>query len=145
MFYIIYIMIAWIIQWTVISLVLIILIHYLYIFFKTTLTVPKIKDLVNRPHQQYKDIMETIQTPQPKNDNIRKEMKNELKDYLLREKKDAFARALVVKLTTYALGRYLEFTDDKIVDDLTARFQEQGYRLDKLIQSIVASELFLTR
>jgi len=48
-------------------------------------------------------------------------------------------------LTTYALGRYLEFTDDKIVDDLTARFQEQGYRLDKLIQSIVASELFLTR
>jgi hypothetical protein len=68
-----------------------------------------------------------------------------LKDYLLREKKDAFARALVVKLTTYALGRYLEFTDDKIVDDLTARFQEQGYRLDKLIQSIVASELFLTR
>ena len=70
---------------------------------------------------------------------------DELKDYLLREKKDAFARALVVKLTTYALGRYLEFTDEKIVDDLTARFQEQGYRLDKLIQSIVASELFLTR
>lgn len=70
---------------------------------------------------------------------------DELKDYLLREKKDTFARALVVKLTTYALGRSLEFTDNKIVDDLTARFQEQGYRLDKLIQSIVASELFLTR
>lgn len=29
-------------------------------FFKTTLTVPKIKDLVNSPNQKYKNIYDTI-------------------------------------------------------------------------------------
>jgi hypothetical protein len=33
----------------------------LYSFFKTTLTVPKIKDLVNRPAGAYKEIYETIE------------------------------------------------------------------------------------
>jgi hypothetical protein len=50
-----------ILKWTIISLILIILVHYLYSFFKTTLTVPKIKDLVNRPAGAYKEIYETIE------------------------------------------------------------------------------------
>ena len=37
----------------VVSLLLIALIHYLYGFFKNTLTVPKVKDLVNKPAQRY--------------------------------------------------------------------------------------------
>ena len=49
-----------IIQWSIISLILIILIHYLYSFFQTTLTIPKIKDLVNRPANAYKEMYETI-------------------------------------------------------------------------------------
>lgn len=49
-----------IIQWSIISLILIVLIHYLYSFFQTTLTIPKIKDLVNRPANAYKEIYETI-------------------------------------------------------------------------------------
>jgi len=49
-----------IIQWSIISLILIMLIHYLYSFFQTTLTIPKIKDLVNRPASAYKEIYETI-------------------------------------------------------------------------------------
>ena len=49
-----------IIQWSIISLFLIVLIHYLYGFFQTTLTIPKIKDLVNRPASAYKEIYETI-------------------------------------------------------------------------------------
>ena len=44
-----------------ISLLLIALIHYLYAFFKDTLTVPKIKDLVNKPADTYKEIYETIE------------------------------------------------------------------------------------
>jgi hypothetical protein len=39
-------MLAWIIQITMISLVLIFLVHHLIIFLKSTLTVPKLKDLV---------------------------------------------------------------------------------------------------
>ena len=50
-----------IVQWAFLSLVLIVLVHYLYGFFKETLTVPKIKDLVNRPADAYKEMYETIQ------------------------------------------------------------------------------------
>ena len=49
-----------IIQWSIISLFLIVLIHYLYGFFQTTLTRPKIKDLVNRPASAYKEMYNTI-------------------------------------------------------------------------------------
>jgi hypothetical protein len=69
----------------------------------------------------------------------------ELKAYLLEEKEDQFSRALVAKLTTYALGRSLEFTDEKAVDELARDFKKHQYRLDELIESIVTSQLFLTR
>jgi hypothetical protein len=50
----------WIIQITFISIILIFLVHHLIHFFKTVLTVPKIKDLVNSPNEKYKSIYETI-------------------------------------------------------------------------------------
>ena len=49
-----------IIKWTVISLTLIFLIHHLYMFLLNTLTVPKIKDLVDKPNEQYRDIFATL-------------------------------------------------------------------------------------
>ena len=53
-------MLFWIIQATVISIVLIFLVHYLFNFFKSTLTVPKIKDLVNTPTQKYDNMFSII-------------------------------------------------------------------------------------
>ena len=53
-------MIGWIVQATTLSLCLIAVLHYLYVFFKTTLTVPKVKDLVNRPQKQYDAIFNTM-------------------------------------------------------------------------------------
>ena len=53
-------MLSWIIQITIISVILIFLVHHLIIFFKTTLTVPKIKDLVNSPNHEYKNMYEII-------------------------------------------------------------------------------------
>ena len=53
-------MLGWTIQVTAISLCFIAVVHYLYIFFKTTLTVPKVKDLVNRPQQQYDELFKGI-------------------------------------------------------------------------------------
>lgn len=53
-------MIGWVLQVTVMSLCFIAVVHYLYIFFKTTLTVPKVKDLVNRPQQQYEELFKGI-------------------------------------------------------------------------------------
>jgi hypothetical protein len=43
-----------------ISLLLIALVHYLYGFFKNTLTVPKVKDLVNKPAKRYDEMFDMI-------------------------------------------------------------------------------------
>jgi hypothetical protein len=98
-------MLSWIIQITIISFVLIFLIHHLINFFKSTLTVPKIKDLVNTPVQKYENIYNIINNSNQKNNmNIDKNndytlidllpksddsvvknelnMKNELKNFL---------------------------------------------------------------
>lgn len=48
-----------VIKWTIISFIVIVLIHYLFIFFKDNLTIPKTKDLVSKPLEKYKT-METI-------------------------------------------------------------------------------------
>ena len=54
-------MLSWVIQITVISIILIFLVHHLINFFKSTLTVPKIKDLVNTPIQKYENMYNIIQ------------------------------------------------------------------------------------
>tara|TARA_B110000495_G_C22979330_1_gene575541 strand:- start:520 stop:822 length:303 start_codon:yes stop_codon:yes gene_type:complete len=71
-------MLFWIIQQTIISIILIISVHYIYIFFKNNLTIPKTKDLVNKPTEQYKQIYNSIKT----NKETSQEMKKELKNYL---------------------------------------------------------------
>ena len=53
-------MLSWIIQISIISIIFIFLVHHLLCFFKTTLTVPKIKDLVNSPNKKYQQIFDTI-------------------------------------------------------------------------------------
>jgi len=54
-------MIIWGIQMSIISLLLIFLVHHLITYFKTTLTVPKFKDLVNVPTRNYETMMNIIQ------------------------------------------------------------------------------------
>jgi len=49
-------MIKEIIKWFIISLILIILIHHLYFFFKNTLSTPKTKDLIHKPFDFYNEI-----------------------------------------------------------------------------------------
>ena len=94
-------MLAWVIQITLVSLILIFIIHNLINFFKSTLTVPKIKDLVNNPNKKYDDIYTVISSEKsnekifnknnfsyneedllPKNEN---DMKNELKNFLKKQ------------------------------------------------------------
>jgi len=53
---------SWIIKVTIISLLLIFLLHYLYSFFKTTLTSPKLKDLVNKPQEKYNTIYNSLKS-----------------------------------------------------------------------------------
>ena len=103
-------MLAWIIQITIISFIFIFLVHHLIQFLKNTLTVPKIKDLVNNPSKKYDSIYEIISNVRDFNEkpnmighgnghnlvnttsstdinllpivNEKDEMKNELKNFL---------------------------------------------------------------
>ena len=52
-------MLLWTVKWTVGSLTLIMLVHHLYLFLRNLLTVPKIKDLVNKPAENYRLIFNT--------------------------------------------------------------------------------------
>jgi hypothetical protein len=74
---------------------LIFLVHHLILFFKTTLTVPKVKDLVNAPVQKYENIYNTISSKDytdsflpsipstiPAAISEAKSMKEELKNFL---------------------------------------------------------------
>jgi hypothetical protein len=58
-------MLLWIIQISIISIILIFVVQNLIYFFKSTLTVPKIKDLVNSPHQKYEAMFNIISSSQP--------------------------------------------------------------------------------
>lgn len=69
-------MLLWIVQQIIISVVLIVTVHYIYIFFKNNLTVPKTKDLVKKPTEQYKKIYSSINKPVSENKNMKNELKN---------------------------------------------------------------------
>ena len=69
-------MLSWAIQTTIISLVIIFLVHSIYRYFKETLTIPKVKDLVNKPHEKYEEIYKII------NKSASSDMKEELKIFL---------------------------------------------------------------
>ncbi len=67
-----------------------------------------------------------------------------LKRYLLANRQDQFARAMVYKLTTFALGRPLTFADRASVERLTADLRKEGDGLATLIKLIATSQLFLS-
>ncbi len=68
---------------------------------------------------------------------------DDLKRYLLDERRDQFARAVTKRLTTYAIGRSLDLGDRETVEHLTRDFQANDYRLRALIVDLVTSDLFL--
>jgi len=87
-------MLFWTLQITIISIILIFLVHNLIGFFKSTLTVPKIKDLVNAPVQKYENIFNVLSSSNAGSSNAYlppldvdlkpnvASMKNELKSFL---------------------------------------------------------------
>ena len=65
-----------------------------------------------------------------------------LKRYLLTDRQDQFARAMVHKMLAYALGRPLSFGDSAEIDTLTAQFRQRGDGLNDLVLLIITSDLF---
>lgn len=68
----------------------------------------------------------------------------ELKKTLL-GKADQFRRCLAEKLTTYALGRGLEYYDKCVLDDLQLKLKQGGDKFSALVLGIVESDPFQKR
>jgi hypothetical protein len=75
-------MLLWTIQTTIISIILIFMVHNLIFFFKSTLTVPKFKDLVNSPSQKYEEMFNIISQSKSQYNNLI-DTKNEKDDKYL--------------------------------------------------------------
>tara|TARA_B100001769_G_scaffold247249_2_gene218194 strand:+ start:2203 stop:2535 length:333 start_codon:yes stop_codon:yes gene_type:complete len=74
-------MIAWTIKWIIISLILILLIHNIFLFLKDTLTIEKSRNIVTTNDFRYKELDSKIQFDTNKNtindiDNMELELKN---------------------------------------------------------------------
>ncbi len=68
-----------------------------------------------------------------------------MKDYLLSKRQDQFARAMVHKLSSYALGRPMSFSDRGEIDKMTRALREKGDGLNDLVSIIIESKLFRTK
>ena len=68
-----------------------------------------------------------------------------VKRYLMNSRKDQFARAMVHKLTSYALGRPLSFADRHETDKMTTELREKGDGLRDLIRIVIKGDLFTAK
>ena len=96
--------------------------------------------LAKRPHQNVNIDPSTELRNGRKIQNL-----DDLKDYILTEKKPQFRRAIVRKVMSYSLGRYLEFSDRSAVDSICESLEQDGDSFQTLLQQIVLSEPFLTK
>ena len=79
-------MLFWICQQIILSIILILTMHYSYLFFKNNLTIPKTIDMIKKPVDQYKEIYNEVKRTKEKNTVVKNELKNYLKN--LSQKKD---------------------------------------------------------
>ena len=70
---------------------------------------------------------------------------SDLQKYIVRHRSQQLANALVRRMSSYALGRKLEFSDNQMVGELTALFMANDLRPSSLLEGIVTTEAFLTK
>lgn len=70
---------------------------------------------------------------------------DDLKRYLLSKRESQFRRAVVRKVMSYGLGRYLEFADRSAVDSICKQVERSGDGFQTLIEQVVLSEPFSSK
>lgn len=63
-------MVLWILFISLLSFTFIYIVHNIFLFFKSTLTTPKIKDYINSPTKSYDEIYKTLQKMDNGNSSI---------------------------------------------------------------------------
>lgn len=66
----------------------------------------------------------------------------ELKEVLLKNKKDLFAKCLIKKLMIYGLGRGLQYYDEVEIENILATTIKQNYKFSEIMLAIVNSTPF---
>ena len=69
----------------------------------------------------------------------------DLKQYILTDKRPQFRRAVVRKVMAYSLGRYLEFSDRSPVDSICETVEKEKDSFQTVIEQIVLSKPFATK
>ena len=65
-----------------------------------------------------------------------------LKNYLMADRQDQFAKAMVHKMSTYALGRPMTFADRGEIEKMATELKKRGNGLQDLVSLVIHSPLF---
>ncbi|WP_299547290.1 DUF1592 domain-containing protein [Seonamhaeicola sp.] len=65
-----------------------------------------------------------------------------IKEYILSLKRDDFTRSVVEHLYAYALGRDVNFTDDKEIDRIVEAVKKDDYKFQSVLEQIILSKSF---
>ncbi|MCM8538876.1 MAG: DUF1592 domain-containing protein, partial [Lentisphaeraceae bacterium] len=68
-----------------------------------------------------------------------------LKSFILTGRKEKFVKAVIRKVMSYGFGRYVEFNDQKTVNEVYENIKKNNYRFQDLIENVVLTEAFLTK
>jgi hypothetical protein len=68
-----------------------------------------------------------------------------LQDYVQEKRQGEFVDNLCRKLLSYALGRSLQLSDKKTVQEMRTNLAANGYAIGRLIETIVTSPQFLNQ
>ena len=68
-----------------------------------------------------------------------------LKRYLLTDRQDQFVKSMVHKMTSYALGRPLSFSDRAHIDKMSTKLRKSGDGLNDLVHLIITSKIFQSK
>ena len=69
----------------------------------------------------------------------------DLKEYLIKHRSKQFAQAIVSRMTSYAVGRSLEFEDQQNINRMTNNFVDSDYKLRALIHRIIQDDIFQSK
>lgn len=103
------------------------------------------EDSKAQPKKRRGKTVATIETAAQLPDGTEIDGVDELKHYLLEQRKQQFAQAVVKRLLAYSVGRSMELSDQPAIDSLTEQFAADDFQLRELMVAIVQSDTFQTK
>lgn len=96
--------------------------------------------LVAKPHQEVQIDAATRLRNGTEIENL-----DDLQNFMLTERRDQFRRAVVSKVMSYSLGRYVEISDRAAIDEVCQAVESENDSFQAVLEQIVLSQPFLTK